>query len=270
MFAQVLWNSPRSLPVAIVVALVTVVAVVWLYPPQVKGLGWGWRWGLPGLRAAGMLALAAALLKPAVMRPKTADEQGAVLVLVDRSRSMAVADNARTPAQLVALADGLGRLPAGVRSDSAAAVAQRAAEVRPLLAAVERAWGDLDYARVAGRGVEAARERVKRATERLREGTAGLARAGERLNNPAVRDALAGLTEFPSADAADAEVGLAAIRARLDGAIAAATGVQAAADEQLYRSDARVRAACDELGRASRFSLAGDALLRWDSAWRTT
>src|SRR5215218_9765967 len=122
MVAQVFWNSPRSLPWAVVVGLVTIVAVVWLYPPQVKGLAWRWRWGLPMLRAGGMLALAAALLKPAVLRPKTTDEQGAVIVLVDRSRSMAVADNARSPAQLVALADGLGRLPPGVRSDAAAGV----------------------------------------------------------------------------------------------------------------------------------------------------
>src|SRR5688572_12965431 len=154
MLSQVLWNSPRSLPVAVAVALVTLVAVIWLYPPQVKGLSWGWRWGLPALRAAGMLVLAAALLKPALLRPKTADEQGTVVVLVDRSRSMAVVDNARSPAQLVALADGLGMLPpAGARSEAGAAVAARAAEVRPLVAAAERAWGDLEYARVAGRGV---------------------------------------------------------------------------------------------------------------------
>src|SRR4051794_19373125 len=98
MLSQVLWNSPRSLPVAIGVALLSLIAIVWLYPTQVKGLSFGWRWGLPGLRAVGMLALAAALLKPAVLRPRTGDERGAVLVLVDRSRSMAIVDNARTPA----------------------------------------------------------------------------------------------------------------------------------------------------------------------------
>src|SRR3954468_18152978 len=74
MLCQVLWNAPRSLPLAVAVAVVTVLAVVWLYPPQVKGLSVGWRWGLPLLRAGGVLALGVALLKPAVMRPEAGVE----------------------------------------------------------------------------------------------------------------------------------------------------------------------------------------------------
>src|SRR3989442_9116843 len=111
MLAQVLWNSTRALPVAAAIGLAVVAAVAWLYPPQVKLLRGGWRWGLPALRACAALALAASLLKPAVLRPKTAGERPAVLVLVDRSRSMSVTHNPRTPAQLVAPADRLGRLP---------------------------------------------------------------------------------------------------------------------------------------------------------------
>ena len=262
MFAQVLWNSPRSLPVAVVVALVTLVAVVWLYPPQVKGLSWGWRWGLPALRAAGMLVLAAALLKPALLRPKTADEQGTVVVLVDRSRSMAVVDNARSPAQLVALADGLGMLAAGVRSEAGAAVAARAAELRPLVAAAERAWGDLEYARVAGRGVEAARDRASRAAERLRVGIDALRGAAGGPGDPALRERVGALGEAPTPDEPKAGAALAALRAKLDAVAAAAGQVQAGADEQLYRSNESVRAVCDALARRSRFELASEALLR--------
>lgn len=261
MLSQVLWNSPRSLPVAIVVALVAVIAVVCLYPPQVKGLPFAWRWGLPMLRAGGMLALAAALLKPAVVRPKTAEEQGAVVILVDRSRSMAVADNARTPAQLVALAAGLGRLPEGTRSDRAAAVAAQAVEIRPLLAAADRAAGDLEYARVAGRGVEAARHRVTTALQRLQEQIAALMRAGEALGDATVMERLVGLDPLPSAVVGELGPALATVRAKLDAAAAAAAAVQAAGDEQLYGSDAQVRSACDELARMSRFELTGQALL---------
>ena len=262
MLAQVLLNSPRSLPVAVVAALAVVVAVFWLYPAQVREVRWYWRWVLPGLRAAGMLALAAALLKPAVMRPKTADERGAVLVLVDRSRSMAVADNARTPAQLVALAEGMGRLAPGVRSGGAAAVAARAAEARPLLAEAERAFGDLDYARVAGRGVEGARRRVDDAAARLAAALEALRKAADAVGDATVRERLAAVGEPPAAEAGDPRRALADLRAGIDAAGAGAAQAQAAADERLYKADAAVRAACDELGRLSRFQLVEQALLR--------
>src|SRR4051812_6549334 len=213
MLGQVLGNAPRSLPLGFAVAGVRVLAVVWLYPPQVKGLSVGWRWGLPLLRAGGMLALAVALLKPAVMRPKSEEERGAVVVLGDRSRSMAGTGKPRTPAPWGGPAGGAGRAVrgragggargggrgggvggrgGGVRWDRGAALRARAADVRPLVAAAERAAGDLEYARVAGRGVEAARERAARATQRLRDGAAELARAAEVLGDPAVRERLAG------------------------------------------------------------------------------
>jgi hypothetical protein len=262
MWAQVLWNSPRSLPVAAGVAVLVVAAVVWLYPVQVKGLPAAWRWGLPGLRVAGLLALAAALLKPAMIRPRSGDDRGVVMVLVDRSRSMAVADNARTGAQLVSLAAGLGHLPPGVRSARAAAAGSRVAEVRPLLAAAERAAGDLDYARVAGRGVEAARERVARASDRLRQALADLARDSEALTDAAMRQRVAGLQELPAPDAGDFAAALSALRKRIDETAAAAAQVQAAADEKLYQSDPRVRAACDTIARLSRIDVAAEVLLR--------
>ena len=262
MLSQVLWNSPRSLPVAAAVALLTVVAVVWLYPAQVKGLSFGWRWGLPVLRAMGLLALAGALLKPVVLRPKSADERAAVVVLVDRSRSMAVADRARTAAQRVALAAGMGRLAPGVRKEEAAAVAARAGEVRPLLAAAERAAGDLEYARVAGRGVEAARERARVAMQRVREGLATAGRAAEALGDASVKAQLAEGLELPAVESAGLAAALVAARAKLDAAAAAATQLQAAADEKLYQSDAGVREACDALAGMSRFELALEAVLR--------
>jgi hypothetical protein len=262
MLAQVLWNSPRSLPLAAAVAVVAVAAIVWLYPPQVKGLAWPWRWGLPALRAAGLLALAAALLRPAVMRPKTGQERGAVLVLVDRSRSMAVVDNARSPAELVGLADGLGMLPPGARSGSAAGVASLASGARQRLAAVERAWGDFEYARVAGRGVEAARARVEAATAEMRRALGDLARAGGTLGDAAVTQCISAIGPVPSPDVAEPGPKLAALRTGLDAVVAAATHVQAAADQEVYGANAAVRAVCDGLARKSRYGLVEEALLR--------
>src|SRR6478735_42026 len=102
MLGQVLWNSTRALPVAAAMALAVLAALIWLYPPQVREVRGVWRWGLPLLRACAALALGAALLKPVILRPKTEGERPVVVVLVDRSRSMSVTDNARTRAQLVA------------------------------------------------------------------------------------------------------------------------------------------------------------------------
>ena len=121
--AQIYWRAPQYWPVAALTAGVLLVAVLALYPSQLGITPWPWRAILPALRVAAVLALAASLLKPVVMRLASAEERGAVIILVDRSRSMAVVDNARTTAQLVALADALGKLPPKVRSDSATALA---------------------------------------------------------------------------------------------------------------------------------------------------
>ena len=78
---------------------------------------------MPVLRTVGVLALAASIVKPVALRIASSAERGALLVLIDRSRSMSIVENARSPAQLVAMADALGKLPAGARSDSATALA---------------------------------------------------------------------------------------------------------------------------------------------------
>ena len=96
-----------------------VAAVLLLYPAQLGAVPWPWRGLLPVLRLMAVFVLVASMLKPIAMRLATAEERGAVVVLVDRSRSMGVIDNSRTPAQLVALADALGKLQPNVRSDAA-------------------------------------------------------------------------------------------------------------------------------------------------------
>src|SRR5580765_2754166 len=115
--AQVSLQSPQTAPIAIGAAALVLAAIVWLYPVQLRDVVGPWRWALPILRGITVVALAAALLKPVAVRSASSAERGSVLVLLDRSRSMSVTDNSRSPAQLVALADSLQKLPAGARTD---------------------------------------------------------------------------------------------------------------------------------------------------------
>jgi hypothetical protein len=85
-------------------ATVAACALIWLYLPQVRALAQPWRLILPGLRAIALLVLVVAILRPVVVRPRSSGEAGAIVLLIDRSRSMSVRDTGRSPAQLVALA----------------------------------------------------------------------------------------------------------------------------------------------------------------------
>jgi hypothetical protein len=96
--AQVMWQSPQLAPAAVAMAAVVAAAVLWLYPPQTLGVPRGWRWTMPALRALAAAALTIAVVQPIVLRPRTTARQGAVVLLVDRSRSMSVVDRDRSPA----------------------------------------------------------------------------------------------------------------------------------------------------------------------------
>ena len=130
--AQVIFNAQRSLPLAIGFALAVLLATAWLYPTQVKAVRRPWRWLMPLLRVAAFVALAIALLQPAPLRPRTVEEAGAVVVLVDTSRSMSIVDAARTPAQRVALAATLGKIPVALRPQSASTMAAALTRVQQL------------------------------------------------------------------------------------------------------------------------------------------
>src|SRR5215207_6898301 len=167
MLSQVFLQQTDALPMAVGAAALTVIAVFWLYPVQVRAAAGAFGWLLPILRSLALLALAAVLLKPVLLRPRSERERGAVLVLLDRSRSMSVTDNARTPAQLVAIADGLGRLKPGVRSSAGADLRLTAQRLRPLLEAAAAARDDLHFARASGVGADAALRRADAALAEL-------------------------------------------------------------------------------------------------------
>src|SRR5688572_17927052 len=226
---QLLWHSPHLLPLAAALGVLVVVAVLWLYRSQVRELSWPARWGLPLLRVVALLLLVVSLLRPAVIRQRTHEERGALLVLIDRSRSMSVTDNTRTPPQLVALADALGRLPDGARSTPGADLAAELERVDGLAEQLLAAQADLQYARVSGRGVEDAQERVGESHARL---AAALEALGRRSTTaPADADTGAKLAAVATTAMGAADVGdwVASLRTRLREAGDAELAAQAAA-----------------------------------------
>lgn len=161
------WQSPWMLPAAAAAALVLTVAVFWLYPAQVKAVRRPWRWVLPGLRVVALLALSLSFARPIALRTRAADERGPVLVLVDRSRSMGVADAGRKKEDLVSLAGALGLLPAGARNEQTARWLRDLDALQPAYQQVVRAQGELDYARLSGRGIGQAEARLRDAGEQF-------------------------------------------------------------------------------------------------------
>lgn len=258
--AQIVWHASAAWPLVLAVAAILVVGLSWQYPPQVRRVRGAWRFLPPMLRAAALLGLAASLLQPAVIRRMTRDERGAVVVLLDTSRSMGVRDTGRTPAQRVALADGLGRLPSDRRTIPSAEVEAEIEALRGLLDDAERARTDLGYARAAGRGVEAAQQRVRGGYERIAESAKSLAkRAGAFDAGMALHRSLLALGELPFPPRGR-DAWLAELRRRTDAAAAAAGDLQRDADARLHADDAATQRIADELNTQSRLELSQSAL----------
>src|SRR3954462_15367226 len=150
--AQVLWQSPTLGPAAVALLAALAAGVMLLYPAQTRGVPTLWRWAMPALRGMAAATLAAAVVQPVVLRPRTAARQGALIVLVDRSHSMSVVDRNRTPAELVALAAGVGVVPAAARPEAAPGLAAQLDALLSLADQVSRARSEAEYARIAGRG----------------------------------------------------------------------------------------------------------------------
>src|SRR5687767_291703 len=248
-----LWDSPGAVPLAVGAAIAVIVAVWWLYPPQVRTLRRPWRWMLPSARAAALLAVAAALLQPVVVRPKTGGEQGDVLVLVDQSQSMSVTDTGRSPAARVALAEGLGVLPPGKRDGTAATLKVDLGRIVALLDEASRARSEVEYATLAGRAADEPRARLEEDLRQLIEATGALSARAPTLPKSA------GLPErfheLANPPATTDEAGLKEIRARVERATQACDAYQSEADAALYAADPDVKAACDALAAKSRAGL---------------
>jgi hypothetical protein len=253
--AQILWQAPRLLPLAVVIAIATLVAVLVFYVPQARRLRQPWRWGLPLLRLAVGLALAASVVQPAFVRSESSDDSGAVVLLADASRSMSVVD-ARTPAERVALANALGALPAGARTVMTPGLEEDLDAMQRRVDELAAARADVEYAKLSGQGVIVAQTRLNEASAQVSLLATQLAQRGRSLPQPSDLATKLGAMSSGTADVKpnDYRTQVAAVRT----ALAAA---QAATDAALYER-ADVKPLCDEIAKLSRAQLATRALSR--------
>jgi hypothetical protein len=275
---DIYWESPRLLPWAIAIAVLMAVAVFWFYPAQLRFIRMPWRWVIPGLRVAALAAVALALAQPVASRIDAVGMGGTVVILVDRSASMDVADTERGPAELVALADSFGLLPVGVRSGATTRPTHAKGPPPPTFAQLTdtfgrlqsasqqafRAQGDLEYSRVSGQGIEAAQARLDQTAGKVAALGAALAKmAPAALPAPAdapLRERLRTLGRLPAPDGRGTWVGIA--RQRIKDAGDALSQFQVTSDARLFDADPEVRDICAALKGHTRFQLACAAVLR--------
>jgi hypothetical protein len=259
LIAALAFDSPTLWPLVAAVTLLLTLAVVWLYPAQLRGVGPA-GWVAPLLRWVAVVALAFSLLKPVFLQPRNADQRGAVVVLIDCSKSMGVVDPGRTPAEQVALAGALGRLPEGLRSQKVASLGDDLDRLESRLRGVIAARSDLDYARVSGRGIVDKQQRLQEVVDRYAQGIAQLVTKASLFPEKSdLCQRIGQMQPVPAAGAADGWTDEA--RRGIDRLQTAARAYQAAEDEQLYKSDPLVRSVCQQLAKSSRLQLAESALL---------
>jgi hypothetical protein len=248
------WEFLKYLPVVVAVAVACVVAVVVLYRSQVRSAGRGWRWFVPAFRILAVVALLASVLRPTVLRPASPDDLGQVLVVVDESASMSVVDRSWTPAELVATAASLDEMPPGVARWSGDVLREEVERVRTLIDEAARAASELQYAQVAGRSVAEAKRRAAMTRASLVSAARGL--PGRAAAAPDAVRAAVQWTDVASVLDAKGAAAWAELRTRVAAAVKAIEAVQVESDAKLYASDARVRQACDSLAKLSRAELA--------------
>ncbi|HEV8606179.1 MAG TPA: hypothetical protein VGQ99_12475 [Tepidisphaeraceae bacterium] len=270
LLANITWGGIEHWPVALLGLGLAAGGVALFYGQQARALAMPWRWVLPALRVSALLALAISILRPVLIRVKSSEEQGAVLVVFDRSMSMSALDRTlsnapergRVVGQLVALADGLGKLVGSSRIRAMADVHRDIRGLELLAEDVARTHREVEYARLSGRDPQEAHKRFEAAIGSF-QGAISRAQSGAKALSP--RPTVVGyLAELSQSvrPGADREKWLKATQETIRKAVAAASRSQEVIGEELYRSDPQVRLVCDELSRMSRFDLC------WEGAWR--
>jgi hypothetical protein len=253
--AQILWQSSRLLPLAIGITVVALLGVLALYLPQARRLRQPWRWGLPILRGAVCVAVAASVLQPTLVRSESSHQPGAVVVLVDDSRSMSVVDP-RSPAERVALADALGLLPAGTRPPVPSGLDQDLRDLAKRVEEASAARADAEYAKLSGQGVIAAQTRYEELAGGIASRAAELARRSAPLPAGELSAKLAALVApSPDGTVIDYRPRIAAVEDALEAARAAAAAA-------LYDARSDVKRVADELSTLTRAQVADRALHR--------
>jgi hypothetical protein len=258
--AQLLWNAAGLWPLVLVAVAAILILTFWLYPSQTRGLPKLWQVLLPAVRVLAVLALAISLLKPTLSRPRTQDEHGAIVVLIDSSASMGIADSQMSSAQRVVLADGLGLLPASKRRQDSADVLRALAELRDDLDMCSRGLADMEYARLSGKQEQRRRDALEQDFAQTRKRAAALngMLAGAALEGE-LRGQLKPLEETP--DEKRRLGWVKDLRLALTSLEAALQKRQAEADVAIYKADAEVRRIADATAGQTRFRLAEQAIV---------
>jgi hypothetical protein len=184
-------QSPQNWPIALL-ALGLVPLVSWLYA-RTCGSSDQLHWLLSAFRWTALGLAGVAALRPAVRLAVDPPTRPTLIVLVDDSLSMDTVDAGAGLPERVRLAEAIGLIPPGLRTDPVAAHRAGIAELRATLRLVEEAQEEIDYARLLGRDVATLEQRLvplldafaRQAAELLEHGASDprLRRVQERLRS---------------------------------------------------------------------------------------
>ena len=252
--AQLFWNSADYWPLASGLGLALIVVTIWLYRAQTAGLPGRWQFLLPAFRVAAICGVCVSLLKPTLLRPRTEQEHGAIVILVDRSASMAIIESQMAPARRVALADAAGLLPEKRRTSVAPDAVRGGRVLAQRLDRLARAESDLEYARLTARQTDLRLEEYQAAFSsaltKAHELSAALSLSGQQ---EPVNSQAALLGESPKAgEKAQWRKKILDVLGPMEAALNVR---QAASDAALYNADAAVREISNKVALQSRLSL---------------
>lgn len=248
--AAITWDNLGSLPLAILALLAAASVVVWAYRPQVLMMDGLSRWVLPMLRTVAIVALLASILKPVMATTATQAQRGAVVMVVDTSRSMSLTD-ARRPAERVALARSLGQLPARDEDDWLATLGVRMVALTTALDEWQRTQDEVRFATATGRSSKEFADRAERATAALKAARQRAIEVVDRQkDHPDLVAVVRGMTNTKPAD----------MRSRANRITNELATARAREDALVFGADPAARSAADALATTSRVQLAGRAM----------
>ncbi|HEV7301434.1 MAG TPA: hypothetical protein VGN72_18875 [Tepidisphaeraceae bacterium] len=251
--ARFSWDNLSALPATLVLLIVAIAFVVWAYRPQARMSHWAARAALPLLRITAIVLLMLSVLKPNLAAPNPQVDRGAVLMVIDASQSMSIVDE-RTPADRVAIARAVGRLPAERADPVHVRVREQIDALTAALDALQRTRAEARLADPSGSDAES----LDRLTADARAAVDEARRQLVATDVPALdEDVLRAIRAMGDGDASDAT-----LRARADRVADAMANAAARSDGQRYRTYPTVRAAADLVGQRSRYQLAAEGAAR--------
>jgi hypothetical protein len=256
--ASLSFQYSQSLPWVILLVIGLWLMVLLFYPGQLKPLPGKIRWLPPTLRILAMTALALSILRPVVTRARIASERAPVVIFLDNSRSMSVVNPNRLPGEWVGIAAALGQLPAGAREKEITSVQVDCDRLSAQADDVARAREELEYAKLSGRGTDAAQQHLDQTIADL-QATARDARSKARGNKQLapMEGTLAYLVQIHAG--IDRNAWLDHIRDKARAAADNAEQARLSSDGELYLNDANIRQACLPLQALSRLQISQTA-----------